>query len=181
MERSEWMYELGRHTNEYQQNLAKFMKVAEADRVLKGNSRISCPCVDCKNCEKFDEAREIFRHLVVKGFVPGYTCWSYHGELLDENVVFESDINENGANNDDSYDNRDHDNLTEMLNVAYKVNENDNVDENDRDGVDYNDHADDNDGFQQMFADSIKDLHSGRKYTKLSAVMKLFNLKADNS
>nr|XP_043625447.1 uncharacterized protein LOC122596867 [Erigeron canadensis] len=185
MERNEWMYELGRHTTEYQKHLNDFMKVAEDDRVLNGNDRISCPCVDCKNCEKYDEARVIYRHLVVKGFVPGYTCWTYHGESLVDSVISEGNINEIGANNinDDSYDNSDPDNFTQMFNVLEnEVGENDNVDENDKNNEDDNGDANKNDGFQQVFADSKEDLYEGcKKYSKLSAVLRLFNVKANHN
>nr|XP_043633124.1 uncharacterized protein LOC122604302 [Erigeron canadensis] len=70
-----------------------------------------------------------------------------------------------------------------MFNVLEnEVGENDNVDENDKNDEDDNGDANKNDGFQQVFADSKEDLYEGcKKYSKLSAVLRLFNVKANHN
>ncbi|KAL4591898.1 hypothetical protein LXL04_004873 [Taraxacum kok-saghyz] len=88
----------------------------------------------------------------------GYTHWSEHGELLiDRNT---DNIVSNYDDVDDSDDDN-RDNLNEML-------------------VDLEDDVPDKD-FQQLIEDNEKPLYKGcKKFTKLSVVLKLFNLKANN-
>ncbi|KAL4580605.1 hypothetical protein LXL04_016805 [Taraxacum kok-saghyz] len=91
----------------------------------------------------------------------GYTCWSQHGELLiDHSMV---DVGSNYDDVDDSQDDV-RDNLNEMLDDI-------------KGDVPDNDYE----KFQQLIEDSEKPLYDGcTKFTKLSAVLKLFNLKANN-
>ncbi|XP_071699952.1 uncharacterized protein [Rutidosis leptorrhynchoides] len=166
------MYKIPRHTSEYLTELGDFMKVAEADRVNKENEKISCPCKKCQNFASYVDRDVITRHLIVYGFVEEYTCWSWHGELLvDSNPIV-------GEYNDDDHD---------ATNVAV-----DEKFESDSDGyidnledmlhdVDGNIDENNYDKFQQMFVDSEKILYSGcTKFTKLSAVLRLLNLKTNN-
>jgi hypothetical protein len=39
-----------------------------------------CPCLDCCNEKKTRDIEEIHEHLLVRGFMSGYTCWTEHGE-----------------------------------------------------------------------------------------------------
>jgi hypothetical protein len=48
---------------------------------------ICCPCVDLCNEKKARDIEEIREHLLVRGFMSGYTCWTEHGEYKE--VVFE--------------------------------------------------------------------------------------------
>jgi hypothetical protein len=41
---------------------------------------IYCPCVDCSNVKKTQDIEEIQEHLLIRGFMSGYTCWTEHGE-----------------------------------------------------------------------------------------------------
>ncbi|KAI3740168.1 hypothetical protein L2E82_30590 [Cichorium intybus] len=88
----------------------------------------------------------------------GYTRWSQHGELLiDRNTV---DIGSNGDDSDDGTG----DNINDMLQ-----------------DIEDNGFDEDYEKFQQLFEDAEKPLYTGcMKFTKLSAVLKLFNLKANN-
>ncbi|KAL4560503.1 hypothetical protein LXL04_032655 [Taraxacum kok-saghyz] len=90
-----------------------------------------------------------------------YTCWLEHGELLSDYITV--DVGSNYDDVDDSEDDN-HDNLDEML------------DDIEDDGT-YTDYE----NFQQLIEDNEKPLYEGcKKFTKLSAVLKLFNLKANN-
>ncbi|XP_071704067.1 uncharacterized protein [Rutidosis leptorrhynchoides] len=114
----------------------------------------------------YEDLRTISQHLIVNGFVDEYICWSWHGELLvdNHNVRYEGNVDGTNANTD-SRDDGYHDNLEDMLHDLEH-----NIDENDFDKL------------QQSFTDSEKPLYAGcTKFTKLSAVLRLVNLKANNN
>ncbi|KAL4592062.1 hypothetical protein LXL04_005042 [Taraxacum kok-saghyz] len=127
----------------------------------KGECDIWCPCKKFQNCQKLSDLNAIEEHLLIEGFMNDYTCWSQHGELLiDHSTV---DVGSNYDDVDDSQDDI-RDNLDEMLDDI----------EGDVPDNDY-------EKFQQLIEDSEKPLYDGcTKFTKLSAVLKLFNLKANN-
>ena len=92
--RKRWMYDIDRRTSEYMANLKKFLDVAEANRV---NNFMPCPCVDCRNVTEYSKRFTLHSHLVRKGFMPSYYCWTKHGE---RGVMMEDNEEEE---NDDSY------------------------------------------------------------------------------
>ncbi|GJS72274.1 hypothetical protein Tco_0705115 [Tanacetum coccineum] len=107
----------------------------------------------------------IRRHLIEHGFDKNYTCWDLHGETREPQVdsqTFVSDTNhEENDSNDDNYRN----NLDEMLQDAER-----NVDEKNVKKL------------QQLFVEAEKALYNGcKKFTKLSFVVKLLDLKAKNN
>jgi hypothetical protein len=60
---------------------------------------ICCPCIDCCNEKKTRDIEEIREHLLVRGFMSGYTCWTEHGEykevvLEDTNVGGDDDVDQ---------------------------------------------------------------------------------------
>ncbi|XP_071727304.1 uncharacterized protein [Rutidosis leptorrhynchoides] len=144
MDRSEWMYNIGRTSIEYMKSLDEFITIAETDQLQKGNEKIICPCKKCFNGRAFNDSTEIRNHLILNGFMRGYTCWSYHGEsLVDHN---RGDSGSDEENEEDSY------------------------------GSDM-----DHDNFEAMFED-MEDNVDGNctNFTKLSAVIQLLNLQANN-
>ncbi|XP_042757967.1 uncharacterized protein LOC111879186 [Lactuca sativa] len=154
------MYGIKRSCDEYLACLSGFLKVAEENRVNKGENYIWCPCVDCQNCCMYTDSAKIEEHLIIRGFMRDYTCWSRHGEILVDHNVAPSEYNDDI---DDTNDNN-YDNLSGMLHDCE-----DSVAE------------DDYEKFQQLFDESEKPLYIGcTKFTKLSAVLKLINLKANN-
>ncbi|GKA27523.1 ribonuclease H-like domain-containing protein [Tanacetum coccineum] len=159
MDRSRWIYKIDQSSEEYLTNLS--IRVAEDDRKKKGKLRISCPCQDCYNILTYIDSDEIKGHLISTGFVERYTCWSWHGELLPEHDTVDFDHSEDDDN--DSYDSG-HDNLDDML--------------HDLEGeIDEDNHA----KFQELFVDAEKPLYDGcKKFTKLSPVLRLFDVKAAN-
>ena len=202
MDRS-WMYELRRDSAEYLARVDEFTKFAESYRVKTKDDDILCPCRDCKNILRFVDSEEIRGHLICRGFKKRYTCWIMHGEkfgessstnkdfnrceLNDENVEisdnFELDWNENYEDVEifDNIEPGTDDDEMEMNsgeNVEHEFIEN--LEEMFRDTED--EISDKNyDKFQNLSNDSKKQLYPGcTKFTKLSAVLKLLNLKADN-
>ncbi|KAL4563659.1 hypothetical protein LXL04_027704 [Taraxacum kok-saghyz] len=141
MDRDTWMYGLKRDDDEYIVNLKDFLKVAENNRVTKGENHIWCPCKLCQNCKMLYEVNKVEEHLIVNGFMHGYTRWSRHGELLiDRNMV---DIE---CNDDDQTDYFEDDNNNKLDDMLHDI----------EDDVPDKDHL----KFQQLFDDAEKPLYA---------------------
>jgi hypothetical protein len=54
---------------------------------------ICCPHVDCCNEKKTRDIEEICEHLLIRGFMSGYTYWTEHGEYK-EVVEGDDDVDE---------------------------------------------------------------------------------------
>ncbi|KAI3679500.1 hypothetical protein L2E82_51279 [Cichorium intybus] len=161
MDRETWMYELRRASNEYLDHLNIFLEVAVDHQVNEGETHIWCPCKKCHNCKNFSDIKVIQGHLICNGFMNGYTRWTRHGEtLIDHSTV---DTENNGDDIDDLH-NDTCDKIDDMLH-------------------DIEDNVSDKgyEKFQQLFEEAEKPLYVGcNKFTKMTAVLKLFNLKAIN-
>ncbi|XP_022007380.1 uncharacterized protein LOC110906580 [Helianthus annuus] len=157
-----------------------FLKIAQEDRVKKGNELVPCPCMECKNFTDFKDIRDIEYHLLRNGFMFNYTCWSKHGESLANRSTTSINLGSNYNDENNAPHIRDDiDNLNEGYDNINEVNDNLN---DMRDDLEAN--ADDSDleKLQQLFADEEKPLYVGcTKFSKLSAVLKLFNLKTNYS
>ena len=193
MDRRTWMYKASRISKEYIDGVAEFMRIAEEDMRKKGDNYLICPCVDCKNTKRQSPA-EVRSHLIERGFKRKYTNWYWHGEdigvteasstvpVSGRNVVTVDDVldmdNENFENVDDQF----FENVDDVPNMQTNEGEfvvNNELDELMRDVEP--EFIDIPNFFQNMSADSRKPLFPNcTKYTKLSAVFKLFNLKAKN-
>jgi hypothetical protein len=84
------MYGSLRHDALFREEVHKFNKATEKHTtMLKENSEmIICPYKDCKNLIAFRDVSTIKENLIRRGFVPGYTLWIHHGEIV---VVDDSD------------------------------------------------------------------------------------------
>ncbi|GJZ71154.1 ulp1 protease family, C-terminal catalytic domain-containing protein [Tanacetum coccineum] len=101
-----------------------FLIFTQNNRVNSGGADIYCPSIDCKNFVRLKYIKDIEYHLITRGIVQKYTCWSKHGELLVDNKtsVRTSIDNENGV----SYINDDCGNSNEMYdNVEDAIGDND--------------------------------------------------------
>ncbi|XP_071726769.1 uncharacterized protein [Rutidosis leptorrhynchoides] len=156
IDRTKWMYDIGRTSTDYLKRLEEFITIAETDQLNKGSTVIICPCG-----KSFKDSTDIRNHLIINGFMRGYTCWSYHGESLTDHNPCSSDSNQ--LNEEDSYIS-DNDNFEAMF-------------EDIEDNVDEKYHE----KFEQLKVDSEKPLYNGcTKFSKLSAMIKLLKLKANN-
>src|SRR4051812_44171168 len=89
----QWMYGK-RGTTEFISGLTNFLDVAESN---KDNGFIWCPCVDCQNKKSYSVRKTIHSHLLRKGFMASYNCWTKLGErgvmMEDVDEEYEDDDN----------------------------------------------------------------------------------------
>ena len=90
--RKRWMYG-DRRSSEYIAGLHKFIDVVEAN---KEDGFMCCPCVDYRNVKEYSSSRIIQGHLLWRGFMPSYNCWTKHrerGVMMEDNDEEEDDDN----------------------------------------------------------------------------------------
>ena len=90
--RRRWMYG-ERRSPVFLAGLHKFLVVAEAN---KEDGFMPCPCVDCRNVKEHSSSKTLQGHLIRRGFMPSYNCWTKHGE---RGVMMEDDEEENDDEN----------------------------------------------------------------------------------
>ncbi|XP_027933103.1 uncharacterized protein LOC114188698 [Vigna unguiculata] len=142
-----------RTTNEYENGVEEFLEFANMN-VPDNNGKFYCPCVNCLNERKLptDVIRE---HVLCDGFLKSYTKWIWHGELIDMPSVDVSEVEEVDLEMDDR--------MEEMIrDIGHDSFQRANV-------------------YDNLCNDAEKPLYAEcTKYTRLSAVLKLFNVKARN-
>ena len=82
-----------RRSSEFIGGLHKFIDVAEANKV---DNFMPCPCVDCQNVREYSNSKTIQGHVIRRGFMPSYNCWTKHGERgvrMEDNDEEEDDDN----------------------------------------------------------------------------------------
>ena len=188
MDSQKWMYDARRNSKEYIDGVHEFMEFALKEMRKKGDEYLICPCMDCGNTRRRLEA-DVRSHLFRRGFKRNYTNWYCHGEgLVDEEV---NSVPVSGINvNVDSFDeNENVENLLDDDDVCENFDDVPNMDNNEMDDNELDELMHDVEAefidipkfFTNMSADSKKPLFPNcTNYTKLSAVFKLFNLKAKN-
>src|SRR4051812_42852147 len=90
MNSREWMYGHQREPG-YIKGVDKFIDVATAN---KENGFMRCPCVQCRNNKEYSSSKIIRVHLVMKGFMPSYNCWTKYGKrgiMMKDNKEEEND------------------------------------------------------------------------------------------
>ncbi|XP_048502845.1 uncharacterized protein LOC125498644 [Beta vulgaris subsp. vulgaris] len=137
-----------------------------------GESRFYCPCVKCGNVVKVSDIDLLREHVLHHGFRPEYHVWIWHGE----EGVYERNSHANDVH--------------EQEDVTHAFGEmgNDNEHEDDEDDEDHVDEmmasGEDDLGKHSLVFESLteaaqKPLYPGcKKFTKLSAVLTLFNIKS---
>ncbi|XP_019184421.1 PREDICTED: uncharacterized protein LOC109179380 [Ipomoea nil] len=169
MDRS-WMYEK-RTTLKFIQGVQEFIQCAEENRNKKAEDFITCPCCDCKIFRRYRSSEEVKIHLIRRGFKERYEQWIWHGESLPPSTS----VSKNEAQ---AYSETHAENETHVSND--KGDEiNDRIDEMMCDMQE--DFSEMPTEFKCLFDNAEKPLFSGcTKFTKLSGVLKLYNLKAKN-
>ncbi|XP_040376344.1 uncharacterized protein LOC102707560 [Oryza brachyantha] len=175
-----WMYHVHRSSTEYRVGVTEFVKFADNDRKSRMSLYISCPCNDCSNEKMIPDSSEVHSHLIRRGFMENYTCWSNHGEQekpdvdADEEVSDQNTVNVTAAPESmfvpsalggDTI-NFDTKCLSQMLHDI------EDADDNDREF----------EKFSKLVEDCQMPLYDGckSKHTKLSCVLELMKLKASN-
>lgn len=145
-------------SEEYENGVEEFVKIAV--KHATDRDRIICPCLNC--CYGGRGNGVVLRnHLLANGIDRSYTCWTMHSEMSNNNVDFQN--NETYESNEFDTNTFDHDRVDEMLDV---------VEEDLRDCPEM---------FERLVSDSEKPLYDGcSKFTRMSAVLKLYNIKARN-
>ncbi|XP_010693722.1 uncharacterized protein LOC104906639 [Beta vulgaris subsp. vulgaris] len=171
-----WMYG-SRETSEFVDGVFEFCNAALAYRAATGTDEFYCPCVDCTNVSKVTSIESLREHIFRRGFRPNYHVWVWHGE---EGVYDGGNASINVVHERGKFDVIEKDNNVE--NVYEDTEEGD--DNYERDHIkEMMDEVDDPSSkqtriFECMIEASQKPLYPGcTKYTKLSAVITLFNIK----
>ena len=151
-----------------------------------------CPCVDCGN-NKLQPVEEVRCHLIRRGFKRKYTNWYWHGEDRVDEVtsvpVSGSSINVTNVESSNQFDgNESLENLVDdtAFETFDDVPDTENFENN---NIELDEFMHDVESefveypnvFENMSSDSKKPLFPNcTKYSKLSVIFKLFNLKAKN-
>ncbi|KAL0544362.1 hypothetical protein IC582_019476 [Cucumis melo] len=146
-----WMHK-SRLSKEYELGMENFIKFRFSNT---STSYICCPCLKCGNCEKHSR-KGVRDHLYVNGTDESYKIWFWHGEEL-PNASF---YGESSKFDTHTCEENDVGSVKEMIEVAHE------------------EYPKDPNGFEKLLVDVEKPLYEGcKKYTKLSTLIKLYNLK----
>ncbi|XP_031116564.1 uncharacterized protein LOC116020223 [Ipomoea triloba] len=149
-----WM-NASRISQEYDDGVKNFINFAK-NNLPGSNERLLCPCKKCCNQKRLC-VKDVYDDLICHGINPSYTKWIWHGE---SNVATTSNMY---VDNKENEDDESEDQLDEMFRDV---------------GEEFIDRSNELD---ELLKDSKLPLWPGcSKYTRLSAVLKLFNLKAGN-
>jgi hypothetical protein len=203
------MYVGNRVSQCFIERLETFLETATEYKKLEDMSDvhyICCPCVDCCNEKKTQDIQEIHKHLLVRCFMSGYTCWMEHSEykeivLEDTNVRGDNDVdkmnhcwmeqNMEGEDTDvggnDDVDQMNHCWMEQnMVREDTDVGDDDDVDELDEIlrnvGSDFSGKSQ-NDKFSQIMKDYETPLfpRCKKEHNKLHVVLPLLQMNANNS
>ncbi|WVZ00727.1 hypothetical protein V8G54_026796 [Vigna mungo] len=153
-----WMF-ASRLSKEYEDGVKEFRRFAVEH--AKNPSRIICPCLQCCHL-KVVNVDELEEHLICNGIDKSYSCWTKHGENRKNHI-------NNDFHHNTSYTLKETDTTYELD----EVEENVNVIEEDMQDCPHM--------FDSLTTDAKTPLYNGcTSFTRLSAVLKLFNLKARN-
>ncbi|XP_073057690.1 uncharacterized protein [Primulina eburnea] len=147
-----WIH-LDRRSKQYEEGVELFIRGCLEKSHIDPNL-IHCPCCKCKNLKK-RPAKSIREHLYFHGFSQNYVNWIWHGESAESDKVNWSTNKEPIGKYHGNFE------TTNMCEAAY-----DNYTENPE-------------AFMEFLEEAEKPLYNGcKRYTKLSAIVKLYNNKA---
>ncbi|XP_074297156.1 uncharacterized protein LOC141627844 [Silene latifolia] len=152
----EWMI-IDRLDPRYMRGVDQFVKHAinHSDNL----NEIYCPCVKCGNNVLVDVG-DLRNHLLCNGIDKGYTRWIWHGEDVLPNNCRDS-ADDGGKFQGEYFDVVCEDRVDDMINDFKECTEDPHV-------------------FDTLASDALKPVYFGSKFTRLSATLKLYNLKAKN-
>jgi hypothetical protein len=170
-------------SNEYINGLDAFIDFTKKDMVDNDRGFICCPCKHCNNEKKCCSDDVLRTHFIKHGFKEDYRCWNKHGEVGLNETKMREEVPTNGVKEED-----DDVNEADILRLSDDdiVSRVDNIEEMVRN---VERHADDDQysngelaNYKKMIKDSNKPFYDGCAvwYTRLFAMVKLFQLKASN-
>ena len=71
------MYNADRRSKAFIDGVHDFLSVAEGHKI---SGLICCLCRDCKNEKGYSSSNTLHVHLLQRGFMPNYICWTKHGK-----------------------------------------------------------------------------------------------------
>ena len=149
-----------RLSKEYEDGVLEFVKFAVEH--AEDPNRMKCPCLGCCYVGRVD-ADGLKSHLLMRGIDRSYTGWIFHGEKSTENVEPGVKSNATYVSYDNATDTYDCDRVEEIAEALEE------------------DLQDCPKMFERLVSDAEKLLYKYcPKFTRLSAVLKLYNLKARN-
>jgi Transposase-associated domain len=145
---------------------------------LRGEVKLLCPCCVCQNFIRWKDAEEVKSHLIRRGFKQRYTRWTKHGEYVDARTSM--NLPDLGTNVEIELQTENVEDVEPTENINFPRC-NDELDE-----MMHHVLADFVDDVPDIFENLHKDSNiplfpSCTKYTKISAIFKLYNLKAKNN
>ncbi|KAI5336548.1 hypothetical protein L3X38_015816 [Prunus dulcis] len=148
-----WMHS-DRRSKAYEFGVEAFLNFAVEN--LLTTTHIRCPCVKCVNLKLFGVG--IIRdHVYFNGIDQSYKNWTFHGEPWEATTNASRNVEEDDGHSRYSF-------------VSEEI---------DMDDNDFGDFGSDPYEFANVIRDGDQPVYPGcRKYTKLSALVKLYNLKA---
>ncbi|KAI5350142.1 hypothetical protein L3X38_003033 [Prunus dulcis] len=148
-----WMHS-DRRSKAYEFGVEAFLNFAVEN--LLTTTHIRCPCVKCVNLNLFGVG--IIRdHVYFNGIDQSYKNWTFHGEPWEATTNASRNVEEDDGHSRYSF-------------VSEEI---------DMDDNDFGDFGSDPYEFANVIGDGDQPVYPGcRKYTKLSALVKLYNLKA---
>ncbi|CAL8136230.1 unnamed protein product [Prunus armeniaca] len=148
-----WMHS-DRRSKAYELGVEAFLNFSVEN--LLTTTHIRCPCVKCVNLKLFGVGI-IWDHLYFNRVDQSYKNWTFHGEPWEATTNASRNVEEDDDNSRYSF-------------VYEEIEMDDN---------DFGDFGSDHYEFANVIGDGDQPLYPGcRKYTKLSALVKLYNLKA---
>ncbi|KAI5335862.1 hypothetical protein L3X38_025996 [Prunus dulcis] len=150
-----WMHS-DRRSKAYEFGVEAFLNFAVEN--LLTTTHIRCPCVKCVNLKLFGVG--IIRdHVYFNGIDQSYKNWTFHGEPWEATTNASRNVEEDDGHSRYSF-------------VPEEI---------DMDDNDFGDFGSDPYEFANVIGDGDQPVYPGcRKYTKLSALVKLYNLKAQH-
>ena len=148
-----WMHS-DRRSKAYEFGVEAFLNFAVEN--LLTTTHIRCPCVKCVNLKLFGVG--IIRdHVYFNGIDQSYKNWTFHGEPWEATTNASRNVEEDDGHSRYSF-------------VSEEI---------DMDDNDFGDFGSDPYEFANVIGDGDQPVYPGcRKYTKLSVLVKLYNLKA---
>ena len=147
-----WIWSASRLFAEYEIGVEEFLRFAMVNS--ENHRLLRCPCTDCCNIE-FYAPEQIRDHLFTYGFLPSYVVCERHGEVEQKTAS----VSCHNYSESHQFRFKDQSNIEDMIHDAYEQCHNNPK------------------SFRDILEDAEKPLYVGSKYSRLSGLMKLYNVK----